>query len=92
MPDPKKIGLPRYFVQEFLRLNALRLLSCLEWHLHVSGQSKAGMGLQLGVIEGPDSEWLGLRIPRNQVRRPAIIRPRLFSSQNPEGYPHFETP
>ena len=75
-----------------LRLHAVQLLSYCERCLHISGPSRAGAGLQPGVMAGPDSERPGLGVVRNQERQPATIRPKLFPSQNPEGPPHFKAP
>ncbi len=75
-----------------LRMHAVQLLSYCERRLHIYGPSRAGAGLQPGVMAGPKCEQPGLGVVRNQERQLATIRPNLFPSQNPEGPPHFKAP
>ena len=92
LPVPGKMAAVKILGLAPLRLHAVQLLSYCERRLHISGPSRAGGGLQPGVMAGPDSERPGLGVARNQERQPAMIRPKLFPSQNPEGPPHFKAP
>ena len=92
LPVPEKMAAVKILGLAPLRLHAVQLLSYCERRLHIPGPSRAGAGLQPGVMAGPDSERPGLGVVRNQERRPAMIRPRLFPSQNPDRPPHFKAP